>query len=287
MIGPAEFAWGIGHSPEHLESIGQQIDEYYFQRQIPKAKDVGYLQDFGVKGSDQVIDSDQFRTITESQPPLKAIQQKIQVDHLSNLSWPEHVHGGIKGRSNVTNARSHLGKKHRFVTDIGSFFPSVSYRVVYRAFENHLNFSPDAARLATRLTTFKGSLPQGTATSPLLANLVFLPVDRQLATFCSGHGITYTRFVDDLTFSAPTDFARLTGEIRSIIAESQFQIKGAKTKYRSRPIEITGVVVENNRLRAPDRLKRKLRTLDPASSSFDGLKGYIDFIEEPYQSDSD
>jgi RNA-directed DNA polymerase len=151
--------------------------------------------------------------------------------------------------------------------------------MVYRVFSNRLDLMSDAASLATRLTTYQYGLPQGTTTSPFLANLAFQPVDEKLTRFCNNHGITYTRFVDDLTFSAPHEFKSLTEDLCTFITEAGFGIKRSKTCYYSRPVEITGAVVENNRLRAPDRLKRKLSVLDHSSDAFEGLNSYINHVE--------
>lgn len=280
MIDPRTFAFEItGFSLDGLEAIAEDIDSHYFQREIPKGPDVEHLWAFGLDDAEEVAPTTGSRTITESREPLKTIQARIRGNLLDALSWPEYVQGGIKNRSNVTNARRHMGKKHHFLTDIKDFFPSVSHKMVYRVFSRELGLMSDAARLATRLTTYDYGLPQGTTTSPFLANLAFLPVDERLATACSRHGITYTRFVDDLTFSAPHDFIDRTEELCRIIIEADFRIKDTKTHYRSRPVEITGVVVENDELLAPDRLKEKLSLLDPDSSKHEGLASYIEYVE--------
>lgn len=69
--------------------------------------------------------------------------------------------------------------------------------------------------------------------SPYLMNLyceVFL--DSQLRLWCSRHGIVYTRYVDDLTFSSETVFIReeWRKEIRSIIRMAGFELNHRKSK---------------------------------------------------------
>jgi RNA-directed DNA polymerase len=46
-------------------------------------------------------------------------------------------------------------------------------------------------------------LPQGACTSPALSNQVTRKLDRRLTGMSKKHGFTYTRYADDLTFSAP------------------------------------------------------------------------------------
>ena len=71
-------------------------------------------------------------------------------------------------------------------------------------------FSPDVASVITKLTTFKGHLPQGAPTSTTLANLVFLPTGLKLNEIAKQHNLRFTIFVDDVTFSSHNDFKHLT-----------------------------------------------------------------------------
>ena len=71
-------------------------------------------------------------------------------------------------------------------------------KVVFNALITQ-GFRPTIAHYITKLTTFKGQVPQGTATSTSLVNLVFFHnVDLKLNKYCTLNEITYSRFVDDI-----------------------------------------------------------------------------------------
>ena len=42
----------------------------------------------------------------------------------------------------------------------------------------------------------------GAPTSPMLSNILMIKFDRRISAFCAGHNAAYTRYADDLTFSA-------------------------------------------------------------------------------------
>jgi RNA-directed DNA polymerase len=132
---------------------------------------------------------------------LRLIQRRILTRVLRDLSPHPSSFGGIKGRSALGNAQAHFN--HRFIAkmDIRDFYPSVHYAWVQRYFEERHGCSPPVASILRRLLTFKRGLPQGTCTSPALADQIMGPIDNRILCALGPLGITYTRFVDDLTFS--------------------------------------------------------------------------------------
>lgn len=273
-VGPKRLAFEIGLPLDVLERACEDVESMYRETLKPKTYDDGTPR-LGPDGQPEM------RRITEPLGVLRRVQDRIKGIYLDKHTFPEHVHGGVKGRSNITNARRHLGLNHHFLTDIHRFFPSVRHREVYGFFVGE-GFAPDAARLLTRLTTWRGGLPQGAPTSPHLANLVFAPVDDAILALCRPAGVVYTRYVDDLTFSSDRAFSDLVPDLVRVVEDAGYRVKrGEKTYYKIGGVEITGTVVYNNVLRATKAAKDKLRGLTPGTDAHRGLANYISDVERP------
>jgi RNA-directed DNA polymerase len=106
---------------------------------------------------------------------LKILQHKIK-NHIFDQVRPlDCVHGGVVGRSVMTNARPHVGKEIVFALDVKDFFPRVSPQCVTAIF-GALGFRLGIAEMLTSITTWNGQLPQGAPTSTSLANLAMMRV---------------------------------------------------------------------------------------------------------------
>jgi RNA-directed DNA polymerase len=92
-------------------------------------------------------------------------------------------------------------------------------------------------------------LPQGSPTSPALANLAAWRLDRRLAGLAARFAATYTRYADDLTMSGSRTLLNRAGLIvhlvEEIAAEEGFRLNDAKTRVRSHAQRqlVTGLVV--------------------------------------------
>lgn len=239
----------IGCKPEELEYILAHIDDFYrewFEKK--ENKSTGKFKTY----KDGTIKQ---RAIRPSVKRLKILQSAIKNKILAPVLLPANIHGGVKRRSNITNAKPHQGKKFQFTTDLQEFYPSVKNDRVHRMFIA-LGYSDHAANWLTKLTTWKYELPQGTPTSTHIANLVFLEIDRKLIAICERHGLTYTRYVDDLTFSSQVDFRPVTNEILDIIRDGGFNISYRKTAYKGNQT-VTGIEIFNNYIDAPKKIKVK------------------------------
>ena len=131
---------------------------------------------------------------------LRTIQDKIKLCILSHVHFPKYLHGGIKGKSVFTNARDHDGKEAVLALDVKGYFPSIRPERVMAAFER-LGYPGDAARILTRLTTYKFQLPQGPPTSPAIANLCMPRADARLSGLARAQRFNHGRFMDDVALS--------------------------------------------------------------------------------------
>lgn len=258
---------------KEFQNIIDNIEIYY--KEFKKLK----FDDKGILRRDK-LGIPVFREICPSLEPLKTIQKRIQTNILANISFPEFIQGGIKNRDNVSNARSHLGKKYHFITDLKNFFPSIRPKLVYDTFIKH-GFSADVSHILTKLTTYKNQLPQGASTSTYIANMVFLKTDDDLHKFCLQKGIIYSRFIDDLVFSSQNDFKSITNEIIEIVKKSKFKINNKKTKYKIGPALITGVFTKNNVLDITEDFKIKLKnSKDKPETVIKGYKNYYNKVRK-------
>ena len=244
---PKHLAYTLKVNLKEIYTIIQNIDKFYTEAVILK-KDKEGLPIIDKNGKPKS------RTLNPSHNRLKVIQRRIQKNILLKLHLPDYAYGAVKGRDNVDNANVHKGKEFIFTTDLRNFFPSVSHVRVFKMFRSY-NFSPEVSRLLTQLTTYKGRLPQGAPTSSSIANLVFVKTGENLNSFAKDHNITFTSFIDDLTFSSPQDFKSMTSDIIEMLIKDGFKISHNKTNYSRTPI-VTGIHPMNNYLRLPDSFYR-------------------------------
>lgn len=262
---PKHLAYTIKVDLPEIYTIIENIDTFYSEIIIPKKDKEGHII-LDNKGNPKS------RKLNPSYRRLKVIQKRIQNNILMKLSLPDYAFGAVKGRDNVLNANVHKGKKYKFTTDLRNFFPSINHHRVFEMFLS-FEFSPEVSRLLTQLTTYKGKLPQGAPTSSSIANLVFIKTGKNLDTFAKEHKITFTSFIDDLTFSSPFDFKDKTTDIINLIIEDGFKISHNKTNYSRSPI-VTGIHPMNNYLKLPKRFYEKLNDKSLTQESKKGLINY-------------
>jgi retron-type reverse transcriptase len=214
--------------------------------------------------------------------PIDAPREKLKsVQKLTNerILQPTRIHrsaiGGIPGKRLIDNLKIHIGKPMVANFDLKSFFTNISCRQVFETFRA-IGISPKVAEVLTRLTTFKGRIPQGAPTSTMLANIVAgyekqRCLDRRIEGLCRDHGSQHRRWIDDLAISGPKYLPKLKGTVETIIEQSGFKLNIDKISFASdkEPQVVTGHLVnvkpnirkdERRRLRA---ILHKCRTIGP------------------------
>ncbi|MFH1933297.1 MAG: reverse transcriptase family protein [Pseudomonadota bacterium] len=200
------------------------------------------------------------RELCKVKRPLRDIQKAIH-RLLREVHLPESVHGGVKGKSHITNASVHCRKRSLLNLDLKKYFPSISHHRVYGLFRNELNCSPDVSRLLTKLCTVRGLVPQGSSTSTDIANLVFRKTDYRLDGFAAKYGFGNSRYVDDISFSGGAISRLRLNLIKSIVIDSGFKLndeKEAMTGRHERQV-VTGLLTKYKWPRVLREKKRQWR----------------------------
>jgi RNA-directed DNA polymerase len=234
------------------------------------------------------------RIISAPLPNLKQAQHWILANILEKLELHDAAHGFRRDRSIVTNATPHVGADVIINFDLKNFFPSISYKRVKGLFHS-FGYSEAAATIFGLVSTAaevetleidgktyyvavdERHLPQGSPASPAITNLLCRRLDRRLTAMAEKLGFIYTRYADDLTFSASGDSLRYICNIlkrtESIVAHEGFTINEEKTRIlrKSRQQEVTGVVVNDKPNVDNKTLKRFRATLFQIEK--DGLEG--------------
>ena len=193
---------------------------------------------------------------------LKRVQRRLLERFLYEARPHAAVHGFYPGRSILTNASSHAGKAWVLSCDLKDFFPSTKEPVVEAVLKCFHSFGDEARSAVLRLVCRRGALPQGAPTSPHLANLAFFDGDEELFELADEHGLAYTRYADDMTFSGDSLPADLEERIEKIVGQTGYRLAKGKTKRMGRHQcqKVTGLVV-NDGVKLPRSQRRRLRAI--------------------------
>lgn len=254
------------------------------------------------------------RLISAPMPRLKRAQYWVLDRLLARQPVHDAAYGFVAGRSIVGNALPHVGRDVVVNLDLQNFFPSIEYPRVRGLFQS-LGYSRSTATILGLICTETPSeeveldgaryhvqtgprcLPQGAPTSPAITNLLCRRLDRRLAATAAKLGFRYTRYADDMTFSADKEasgrLARLLWRVKQIVADEGFTLHPDKQRIMraaSRQ-EVTGIVVNEKPSVCRDTLRRFRAVLfqvekdGPTGKSWNGsadviaaLDGYARFI---------
>lgn len=254
------------------------------------------------------------RLISAPMPRLKKAQHWILVNILEKLQLHTAAHGFRSHHSIVSNAQPHVGSEVIINFDLKDFFPSISYPRVKGLFQS-FGYSEAAATIFALLSTepeieeveidgkiyfvaiTERHLPQGSPASPAITNLLCRRLDQRLTKMAENLGFTYTRYADDLTFSASGDSLRhicnILRRTESIVTHEGFAINSEKTRIlrKNRQQEVTGVVVNERPNIDKKELKRFRATLyqiekdgpegkhwNNSSDVMASIQGYANFV---------
>ncbi|ELI5409515.1 retron St85 family RNA-directed DNA polymerase [Vibrio parahaemolyticus] len=180
------------------------------------------------------------------------------------------------GTSIKANASQHLSNRYLLKMDFSNFFPSIKPPLLLNVIQKKVGeLSADDITLIKRLFFWQNDrvsplqLSIGAPSSPLISNVIMYDFDEHMHSYCSEHGITYTRYADDLSFSTNERglLFNIPEFVSNYLAKNEhlgLSINPAKTKFSSKKHNrhVTGLVINNdNQLSLGRERKRKVRTL--------------------------
>ena len=229
---PVDLAALVRREPHKLSYLA--LHPKYYIYKIPKPK-----------GGERLIE--------DPHTNLKKVQRVLN-EHLQAaycLIRPRCVYGFTQTygkeeeRTILGNARQHLGCSYLLNIDLKDFFHQVDTDWLVRILKYHFDsLNAETIDLLVRLLSFKGRLPMGAPTSPVLSNYASIEMDEGLLMYCEGSGLNYTRYADDLSFSSLHPIERMDFEnICQFINHSGFRINEQKIKWYDNKMtkQITGI----------------------------------------------
>lgn len=250
------------------------------------------------------------RLVEDPEESLKHIQRTLN-DYLQStyhlvrssaaFGFVRRLANEKKPRNIITNARKHINKNWMMNLDFNDFFHHISAQKVEELFKKPpFGFNDELSHTLAALVSYKGRLPMGAPTSPVLSNFATLDLDNDLLGFSAEQSLTYTRFVDDLTFSSNCSIdASHFMNIQEICKHHGFELNADKTAFYgpAHSKYVTGLLV-GKQVDVPDEYYSQLvgeihkyehaREINNRTNNFDmdsllhheqQLRGAIQFVE--------
>lgn len=221
------------------------------------------------------------RLIANPTHPMKAVQRKIVKSLLNPVTLPDEIYGARKGRDIKQNASLHVRKRVLVTVDIKDCFPSVSHTRVFRLFREKFMYSEKVSNILTNLTTYRGSLPQGGATSAMILNILLIPLCKTIKGLKSKFGYKLSFWVDDIAISG--DKAHLL--CQPIIRELQkfgFRTRSKKVRvmFSHRGKQILTGLITNSKISVPkEKIQQYLSDAVGKQSGEATLAGRLNFVK--------
>lgn len=155
----------------------------------------------------------------------------------------------VKGRSTKMALERHQANNSKWFLklDLKNFFPNTTEDFIYQQLSQIFPFTEiikreegnNLLKKCINLCTLDGGLPQGTPMSPLLTNIVMIPIDYSISKelYNLNGKYCYTRYADDMLITSPYKFG--VNEIQSVIDKvfnqfhCPFWLNKEKTRFGS------------------------------------------------------
>lgn len=205
------------------------------------------------------------RLVQTPNKELRSVHERI-LKLLQRIEYPDYAHAGVKKRSYRSNAQAHQASKEVATFDLTNFYGSVKSHHVYKFFKEDLLCDRDVAGFLSKLTTHRNCIPTGSPLSPLLALHSSRTMFDSLESLANKHGLIFTCYVDDITFSGDFIPPSLEREVCFVVKRNGHSINIKKTRiFRGHQAKhVTGTVILNGRITVPYTRLLTVRRLEAA-----------------------
>lgn len=269
----AQLKWSIGFLAKWLGVSKKELREIYKIKMMPelvdevveKNKKVKRKYQFGFHSFDKK-EKNKVRRILAPHPRLQRVFKIIkELSEKAGIVHP-NAFGFVAKRDPKKAVQELLGQKHFFSFDIADAFPSITQAMVETALDRmgvvEVLIRP-LAWLATHFYELKSRLPQGSSCSPVLLNIVYSPMCREIDLVCKRHSIKWIVYADDFNFAADEISWEAKRDLLAIPAKYGFQVKPQKTRDnlgKTIP-HLLGLTIVGGNIHLRRRTKKKFRRI--------------------------
>lgn len=212
---------------------------------------------------------------------LRSLKTLFETSFGAKVLYHTSAFAYIEGRSTIDAVKRHQANESRWYAkfDLSNFFGNTTMEFTMQQLSMIFPFSeiikiPEGRAELERaldLAFLNGGLPQGTPISPLITNIIMIPIDFKLKKALrdfDGKYHVYTRYADDFIISSRYDFNFRNVEklIADTIVDSgaKFRLKPEKTRYGStagRNFNLGLMITSENRITIGNAKKRQIEML--------------------------
>ena len=269
---PKMIVWLREFNGKYAALIAAPKEELYRTFYIPKS------------GIDPATGRPKMRRIDEPNPELKKAQKELRtlLEDKFGALYHTSAFAYIRKRCVINAIQRHQANQSRWFLklDFSDFFGSTTPTYLYETISSIFPFSeivkyPSGAEELQRALSvcfLRGGLPQGSPISPMLTNLMMIPVDHKLKNgllkFTDNNHYVYTRYADDILISCKYKFdeQKVIEFIKNTLAafRAPFTLNDKKTRYGSRNghnYNLGVILNANNEITVGYKQKREFRAV--------------------------
>ena len=251
------------HDLNNIEKELDKLDIEFYQSKQTKQKYKRKPRNYSTKN---------YRKFNDACLKRKKALKKLY-KFLNELPQPKYLYSKTE-QGFFKNAKCHYGNTNFVLMDIKSFFPNCKFEMVQNFFvkDGGLKMAPDLADKMAKLVTRPKSkktkireIPQGFPTSPLICFFAYKYMFDKINLYAKENSLTFSTYVDDLTFSSKEDFDKdqVINDVIKILEEYGHTSKKDKCKKFNIAIDkfaptITGVWVKRYKVRASTKIYNKM-----------------------------